>query len=877
MTGASPRSTVVAVGPVTAHDPAASARLLALLDTLFADAPVGLAFFDLELRYVRVNERLAEINGVPVADHIGRTVDDVLPEMDARVTEGFRRVLETGEPIVDVEVVGSTPRQPGLTRHWLASYYPVNGPDGGRIGLGAVVTETTDRKREEAERQRFVQLVERTGELIGMALPSGEAIYLNRAGRELVGLGEGAVEGIDMLDLIHGSDRERFEREVLPQVVERGSWTGEIELRGRPDPSPIPVLGDVFVTERDADGRPLMIAAVLRDLSARRRRERRERFLAEASELLQGSLDLDATLDRIAWLAVPELCDWCRVDLADGHGGWRAVAGAHADSSRLELAARLRDRYPPRPEAGFGVARVFQSGEAELYEDIGEQLLERAARDEEHLRLLRALGVRSAMVVPMTARGRSLGALTFANSESGRRFAPEDLALASELGRRAGIAVDNADLYRRAQRAAAEAGAAAAASERRASQLRGLADAALGINSAPTVELVLERVTEAARGLIGAHLAVSSVTVDESWAQSTNSVSLSDRYADWRDYEAPPDGSGIYALVCETNASVRKTQAELEAHPRWRAYGAEADAHPPLRGWLAAPFVAGDGRNLGLLQLSDRYEGDFTEEDESILVQLAQIASIAIESTRLSEERLRVARTLQRSLLPPGLPRVPGLDIAARYHAAGEANEVGGDFYDVFEVEGGWFVAVGDVCGKGADAAALTALARHTLRALVRERHPPSAMLRAVNDAILRQRSDGRFLTAAFALLEPNDAGFDMTLASAGHPPALVVRAGGAHELAGAPGTPLGLFDDPEVEDQRLALVRDDVVLFYTDGLTEGRAPKAILDVRSLAPRIAAAGGAPAWRILDLVDAAICAPTALRRDDTALLLLSVTG
>jgi PAS domain S-box-containing protein len=136
------------VGPVTAHDAAASARLLALLDALFAEAPVGLAFFDLELRYVRVNERLAEINGVPAADHIGRTVDDVLPEMDARVTEGFRRVLETSEPIVDVEVVGATPREPGLTRRWLASYYPLDGPDGERIGLGA------DARRHDPARRR---------------------------------------------------------------------------------------------------------------------------------------------------------------------------------------------------------------------------------------------------------------------------------------------------------------------------------------------------------------------------------------------------------------------------------------------------------------------------------------------------------------------------------------------------------------------------------------------------------------------------------------------------------------------------------------------------------------------------------------------------
>jgi diguanylate cyclase (GGDEF)-like protein/PAS domain S-box-containing protein len=129
-----------------------SAESLALIDTVFAKAPIGLAYFDCGLRYVRVNETMAQINGLTVEEHLGHTVDEVLPGLDPRVVRGLRRVLERGEPIIDMEVSGETPAAPGDERHWLASYYPVRGPDGETLGLGAVVTDITERKRAERER-----------------------------------------------------------------------------------------------------------------------------------------------------------------------------------------------------------------------------------------------------------------------------------------------------------------------------------------------------------------------------------------------------------------------------------------------------------------------------------------------------------------------------------------------------------------------------------------------------------------------------------------------------------------------------------------------------------------------------------------------------
>ncbi|MDP1565905.1 MAG: PAS domain S-box protein, partial [Polaromonas sp.] len=124
-------------------------------------------------------------------------------------------------------------------------------------------------------------------------------------------------------------------------------------------------------------------------------------------------------------------------------------------------------------------------------------------------------------------------------------------------------------------------------------------------------------------------------TQNSDWAQSITALSLSDKYAAWRHLVEPPDGSGIYAVVCETNRPLRLTQAELEAHPRWRGFGAYTDKHPAMRGWLAAPLTGRDGANIGLLQLSDKLEGDFTQQDEYIATELAELAQIAIDNVKL--------------------------------------------------------------------------------------------------------------------------------------------------------------------------------------------------------------------------------------------------
>ncbi|MCW5771711.1 MAG: PAS domain S-box protein [Rhodospirillaceae bacterium] len=168
-------------------------------------------------------------------------------------------------------------------------------------------------------------------------------------------------------------------------------------------------------------------------------------------------------------------------------------------------------------------------------------------------------------------------------------------------------------------------------------RLAALAVASARIFGAGSLKETLRITAEEARAIIGAHQAVTSLTVGSDLAQAIQSVSLSDKYAAWHGYEEQPTGAGIYSVVCRANRPMRLTQAELEAHPAWRGFGAAKDRHPPMRGWLAVPLIGRDGANLGVVQLSDKYAGEFDPNDEAVLVQLARLVSLAIENARLIE------------------------------------------------------------------------------------------------------------------------------------------------------------------------------------------------------------------------------------------------
>jgi rsbT co-antagonist protein RsbR len=220
----------------------------------------------------------------------------------------------------------------------------------------------------------------------------------------------------------------------------------------------------------------------------------------------------------------------------------------------------------------------------------------------------------------------------------------------------------------------------------------------------------------------------------------------------------------------------------------------------------------------------DRAGREFSPREHALLDQLASVASVAIANARLYDRERTIARTLQRSLRPGALPEVPGLAAAVRFRPAGENIELGGDFYDLYKArDGGWAALIGDVQGKGPDAAAVTALARHTLRAAAAYEHSPSAVLSLLHRALREQRSDDRFITVAYAHMQVAVEHVRLELACGGHPLPLVVHRDGSVEGVGRLGTLLGTDIDPLLADVTVELDMGDVLVLYTDGVTEVR------------------------------------------------------
>jgi serine phosphatase RsbU (regulator of sigma subunit) len=222
-----------------------------------------------------------------------------------------------------------------------------------------------------------------------------------------------------------------------------------------------------------------------------------------------------------------------------------------------------------------------------------------------------------------------------------------------------------------------------------------------------------------------------------------------------------------------------------------------------------------------------RYE----PEQLAVLEDLTDRAAMALDNARLYAERAHVARTLQRSLIPAALPAISGLELASCFRPMGAGNEVGGDFYDAVDDGDSCWLVVGDVCGKGAEAAALTGFLRHTTVAHAREGMSPGRVLSQVNRAMLDQDFDNRFATAILARFQFLNGEVEVTIATAGHPAALVARAGGQVEECGDRGTLLGLFSDPVIGEVTTTLGPHDSLALYTDGLLEAHAPGSTLTV----------------------------------------------
>ena len=297
-----------------------------------------------------------------------------------------------------------------------------------------------------------------------------------------------------------------------------------------------------------------------------------------------------------------------------------------------------------------------------------------------------------------------------------------------------------------------------------------------------------------------------------------------------------------------------------------------------LRSSLIVPLVA-RGRILGALSLVMAESGRRYGPDEVALVQeLARLAAVAVDNAELFRERSEVARALQSSLLPPVLPDVPRLQLAARYLPSGSQADVGGDFYDVFsDVGGQWAFVIGDVCGKGPEAAAVTGLARHTVRAVAQHDPAPGAVLSAVNAALLEQVPAGRFCTIGYARVDVSSDRVKVTVASGGHPLPLVRRPSGLVEAVGRPGMLVGVTTPADCPEDVVELGPGDALVLYTDGLVERHQAAGGVEDGEPALRavLARCDDLDADGIADLILAVSFESPDSARDDVALLVIRV--
>lgn len=318
------------------------------------------------------------------------------------------------------------------------------------------VAFAAERKRAEEELRvsetRFRTMIEQSPLSIQIFSADGTSLQANRAWEQLWSLSQDLLNGYNILE-----DRHLVAQELMAYLQQ--GFAGEAIVTPpilyspsqADQESPRRWIQAFIYPLKDEVGTIREVSLILQDITERKQAEEAQRFLAEASTLLASSLDYQTTFENLARYAVPHLADWCTVDIAGEEQSLRRVAIAHTNPEKIQWAKELQQRYPPDPNASYGAAHVLRTGRSEFYPTISDELLVTVAHDSDHLELLRQVGFRSAMVVPLLARGRTLGVITFVAAESGRNYTPSDLALAEDLAHRAALAADNARLYREAQ------------------------------------------------------------------------------------------------------------------------------------------------------------------------------------------------------------------------------------------------------------------------------------------------------------------------------------------------------------------------------------------------------------------------------------------
>jgi len=651
-------------------------------------------------------------------------------------------------------------------------------------------------------------------------------------------------------------------------------------------------------------------------------------LLAAAGEIADGTLLVENTVARLLELVVPAFADIATLDSISSEGQLRRI-GSRVDAPRRrdELEAALLRRRP-LPDAPVGLPRAIVSAESQLLRSVTDEQLRMIASSDEDFELLRALELRSALFIPLRARGRTVGALALGVGTSGRSYGEDDLRYAEILSGHLALALDNATLSQAvtglerrleatltnlgeavlvrdpagqivfANSAAARllsVGSAREVTDAERGELMALFDvfdetgrslelsdlpsarAALGEVAEPLLVRNVIRATGEERWLLnkatpvfdadGSLSLIVSVIEDltelkraelaqrllaEAGQELSSSLDyertlqqvaeltvprLADRCAVAMrgDDDAPaqvaiaPVGAGNDALADEFQAGATEVIRSGQPHVTAQL--------------LVVPLAIADQPPIGALSLAmAESRRTFGEGDLALAAELGRRAAIAVENARLYAERSEIAATLQQSLLPPDLPEIPGFRLASLYRAAGDQNEVGGDFYDAFEVPGGWMIVVGDVAGRGAEAAALTALSRYTFRTAGKLLGDPIGSLSELN-AALRESPGLSLVSVCCVLLRVADGYAHADLVLAGHPPAYHVRRGSARPV-GVFAPFLGAYEHGGWEAITIRLEPGDQLVLYTDGVIDTVGQAERFGEERLAETLRRAGGA---------------------------------
>jgi PAS domain S-box-containing protein len=542
------------------------------------------------------------------------------------------------------------------------------------------------------------------------------------------------------------------------------------------------------------------------DVDEQKRARESLRFMLEAGNAMFATSDVEAICKELARLAVDHFADWCFVTLATD-GTYETVALQHRNPEMVHFVEQYRHRYPPRPGDAF--TRAVEQNESQLYERILPEQILAAARDEEHLRLLEFLQMKSVMLLPLASGAQTFGALTMVSSESGHAFTRSDLDVAGAIAERAAAAIRSARMLE---------------SERRtAEQLRFTAR----INELlfktsdpwPTMSGVAKAIaTEVADGCAVLRLQDNAIRAEIIVHRDPAIDVVVSALRGQRIFRPQPEREIAARIAKHETIVYTNDDPHAFAERVWPYLGAAAQALAP-RFTVMLPLHGGT-ETYGAL-VAYFAQRPFDAADVPLLEEVAARASVAIEHAQTLERERRIATTFQQASLPAIIPQTPGLRFDTVYSPAGEEGEVGGDWYDAIDLDdGSVVVSVGDVTGRGIKAATIMSKVRHAMGALPRHETDPTKILDSAG-WFLGKRYPNAIVTAFVGLISADRR--HIRFANAGHPLPILWREGALIELH-ARGLPLGLRTaGPPEAATTMELHDGDVLVLFTDGLIEAR------------------------------------------------------